>query len=400
MATEALKRLLRKTSRTAGFAAFISLLERLAPRRAGLLRVLTYHRLARPDALPDADPALISAAPDEFECQMKWLARRYQPVGLPQVYEAFAGGPPLPAQSVLITFDDAYRDFADLAWPVLRRLGLPVTLFVPTGYPDQPEREFWWDRLYRGIRHTRVTRIGIGNREHPLRTPRERDAAHRSILSHLKALPHEDLEITIERISRALEATNRIVSPVASAADASENPARIARGNDVLGWSSLRQLAAEGVTVCPHTRTHPLLNRVTLDRARAEATGSLADLEREIGPTLPVLAYPSGGCSAGLARALETEGFRLAFTTDPGANRLDECDPLRLRRINVSRHTSHALFRAKLLPWGINPRSRGRRTATDRLPGAPPGRRESAHLPRRHGQTADGSTMERPDSDR
>ena len=361
MVTETLKHLLRKTTRTAGFAAFISLLERLAPRRAGLLRVLTYHRLARPDALPDADPALISAAPDEFECQMKWLARRYQPVGLAQVYEAFAGGPPLPAQSVLITFDDAYRDFADLAWPVLRRLGLPVTLFVPTGYPDQPEREFWWDRLYRAIRHTHVTCITIGRREHRLRTRQERDAAHRSIVSYLKALPHEELETTIERIGRDLEATRRIASPIAGASEGRENLPRSMDGSDVLGWNALRQLAAEGVSVCPHTRTHPLLNRVTLDRARAEATGSLADLEREIGPTLPVLAYPAGGCSTELARALENDGFRLAFTTDPGPNRLNDCDPLRLRRIHIGRHTSHALFRAKLLPWRIHPRGRARR---------------------------------------
>ena len=400
MVNEALKHMLRRTSRTAGFAAFVALLERLAPRRPGLLRVLTYHRLARLDGLPDGDPSLVSAAPDEFERQMAWLARRYQPVGLPQVYDAFAGGPSLPAQAVLVTFDDAYRDFADLAWPVLRRLGIPVTLFVPTGYPDRPEREFWWDRLYNSIRDTRVTAITIGRREHPLRTRQERDAAHRTIVSYLKALPHEELETATARIGRDLDATQRIGNSISSASDGGENQPRSMYGNDVLGWNALRQLAAEGVTVCPHTRTHPLLNRVTLDRACAEATGSLADLEREIGPTLPVLAYPSGGCSAELARALENDGFRLAFTTEPGANRLDDCDPLRLRRIHIGRHTSHALFRAKLLPWGIRRRRRGPRTTTDRLPDARPGRKESASPPRRHGQTADGSTTGRPDSDR
>jgi hypothetical protein len=68
---------------------------------------------------------------------------------------------------------------------------------------------------------------------------------------------------------------------------------------------------------------------------------------------LPVLAYPAGGCSRELAATLADAGFRLAFTTVAGVNRLDRCDPLRLRRIHVGRHTSLALFRARLLPWSL-----------------------------------------------
>ena len=50
-----------------------------------------------------------------------------------------------------MTFDDAYCDFADHAWPVFRRLGVPVTLFVATEYPDHPDRAYWWDRLHAGL---------------------------------------------------------------------------------------------------------------------------------------------------------------------------------------------------------------------------------------------------------
>jgi peptidoglycan/xylan/chitin deacetylase (PgdA/CDA1 family) len=34
---------------------------------------------------------------------------------------------------VLLTFDDAFQDFADIAWPLLRQRGLGATVFVPTG---------------------------------------------------------------------------------------------------------------------------------------------------------------------------------------------------------------------------------------------------------------------------
>jgi peptidoglycan/xylan/chitin deacetylase (PgdA/CDA1 family) len=40
----------------------------------------------------------------------------------------------LPERSALITFDDGYRSMVTVVLPVLRRLGLPAVLFVPTDY--------------------------------------------------------------------------------------------------------------------------------------------------------------------------------------------------------------------------------------------------------------------------
>ena len=40
---------------------------------------------------------------------------------------------PLPERTVVLTFDDGYSDFYFSAAPVLRRLKLPATIFVPTG---------------------------------------------------------------------------------------------------------------------------------------------------------------------------------------------------------------------------------------------------------------------------
>ena len=40
--------------------------------------------------------------------------------------------------AVLVTFDDAYADFAEHAWPVLRAHGISPLLFVPTAFPGDP----------------------------------------------------------------------------------------------------------------------------------------------------------------------------------------------------------------------------------------------------------------------
>lgn len=55
------------------------------------------------------------------------------PVTGRQVVESLRGGPRLPPEAVLITFDDGFRDFVEAALPALSERRLPATLFVTTG---------------------------------------------------------------------------------------------------------------------------------------------------------------------------------------------------------------------------------------------------------------------------
>src|SRR5262245_8441974 len=126
-----------------------------------MLRVLTYHRLAPPGADPELDPRNVSASPQAFERQMRWVRERFSVVGLERVVAAVEHGESLPARPLLVTFDDGYRDFLERAFPVLHGLGLPATLFVPTAFPDRPEHEFWCDRLYRAFTRTAKTALAL-----------------------------------------------------------------------------------------------------------------------------------------------------------------------------------------------------------------------------------------------
>ena len=262
---------------------------------------------------------------------MQLLASSYRVVSAAEVLEVRRGRGELPPRSVAVTFDDAYCDFAEHAWPIMRRLGLPVTLFVPTGYPDRPDRAFWWDRLYAALAGT--TRNGsletpVGRLE--LRSRAARGRAYRLLRDHLKSLPHAEAMAALDELSSKLEAP----APVSA----------------VLGWEELRRLAAEGVVLAPHSRTHPLLNRVSPEERDAEIVGSREDLEREVGPAPPVFAYPAGGLCDAVVAALAKAGFELAFTTGRGTNDLSRADWLRLRRVNVGRRTTLPLIRAQLLP--------------------------------------------------
>src|SRR6266487_2210142 len=316
---------------SAAFQKMIALLEQTGGERANLLRVLTYHRVDEPQARPWLDPVLISASVADFEAQMKYLSANYQPVSVFDVLAAFEKRDQkiLPKRAVLVTFDDAYYDFEQHAWPVLKQYRIPVTLFVPTAFPDHPERLFWWDRLFHAIHTTVKSEIStpIGNLM--ISTDLERKQTNTRLKNHIKSLPNAAAITFVEDIENQLN-----ISP---------------HTNCVLGWDALRKLANEGVTLAPHTQTHPIMNHIPPGAMQNEAVGSLHDLQREIGVTPPVFAYPSGFYNPEVVEALKNAGFKLAFTTERGINNLSQVDPLQLQRINVGAQTTIPILRTQLL---------------------------------------------------
>src|SRR5690606_3680562 len=143
-----LKNTARRALNTPAFARLLTVLEQPQGDQAHLLRVLTYHRVDEPGA--GVYPRIM-VPPREFARQMQYVASRYNVIAMQDLVRFVEEGRPLPPRPILITFDDAYVDFAENAWPILRQLGLPATLFVPTAFPDHPERVFWWDRLYQAL---------------------------------------------------------------------------------------------------------------------------------------------------------------------------------------------------------------------------------------------------------
>lgn len=309
---------------------FVEHLERRETAPSFNLRVLTYHRIGYPDREQQGDPKLISATPEGFREQMELLSTRYRVVSIDEVLTAVRRRRPLPARAVLITFDDAYPDFQEIAWPILQERNLPVILFVPTAYPDRPGAEFWWDRLARAIRHAdpRETIAGPYGRL-ALRSNRGRRRAMSVLREYVKTLPHEAAMRWVD------ELCDRLHAPRAATAA-------------TLGWDELRRLHEQGVVLGAHTRTHPLLNRVTGEQLEEEIHGAKQDLQERIGTCPPIFAYPAGAVEVQASTILRSAGFELAWTTRAGISNLRDDDPLELRRFHVGTSTTAPLLRARL----------------------------------------------------
>jgi peptidoglycan/xylan/chitin deacetylase (PgdA/CDA1 family) len=98
------------------------------PDRLQTVPILCYHRLG-----PGHSKMVVSAA--KFEAQMTWLSQNgYQVVRLADMQDFLAGKRGLPDRAVVLTFDDGYESVYRLAFPVLKKLGMPATVFVYTDF--------------------------------------------------------------------------------------------------------------------------------------------------------------------------------------------------------------------------------------------------------------------------
>ena len=95
--------------------------------------VLCYH------AVSPRWPAALSVTPQAFERQLERLVRRgYEGVTFREAALGADG-----RKKLAVTFDDAYLSVLELGKPVLDRLGLPATVFVPTDWPARDEPMRW-----------------------------------------------------------------------------------------------------------------------------------------------------------------------------------------------------------------------------------------------------------------
>ena len=94
------------------------------------LPILMYHIIDRP---PGPGRSSVHVSPEVFERQMEFLkVHGYRVIPLSEAIRSYKEGRPLPRKSVVITFDDGTLDNFDHAFPVLKKMGFPATIFMIT----------------------------------------------------------------------------------------------------------------------------------------------------------------------------------------------------------------------------------------------------------------------------
>jgi peptidoglycan/xylan/chitin deacetylase (PgdA/CDA1 family) len=303
----------------------------MAALRPPAFQVLTYHRVN-----DEADPFFASVPTPVFERHMAHIARAYRVLPLEEMVACSQRGS-LPRNALAITFDDGYRDTLTHAAPVLERLGLPATIFLATGFIGTPNVA-WSDRLAMALKTTTTTLVATPwGSTLSLASRADRLGAFGQIVGYLKGQPDGQLNAHLDRLLGGL--------------GGSDQPCF--KGL-MLDWDDVTSLAGLGFSVGAHTVNHPILSRISPDRAWIEIEGSRAMIDAACGRSPRAFAYPNGtreDYTEGIAQMVRKAGFACAVTTRFGLN--TATTPLyELRRGGPWEHDL-ALFACKLAGYRL-----------------------------------------------
>ncbi len=181
----------------------------------------------------------------------------------------------MPAGALAITFDDGYADNLSIAAPILRKHGLPATLFIATGYLDGGC--MWNDKVIEAFRSTKNAAIDLrdlGLDTYSVASTADRRAGIDRVIDATKYLSVVERDERADQILRA----GGVAAPT----------------NLMLDSVSVNTLADFGVDVGVHTVNHPILARTSSDQAWEEIVESKRRLEGLTGKSMRLFAYPNG----------------------------------------------------------------------------------------------------------
>src|SRR5689334_9140501 len=90
--------------------------------------IFCYHRLVDKVRYPGTE-----IRPADFEAQMKALKDRgITVIGMQDFLAWRRSDKNIPARSAIVTFDDGWKSQYDVAWPIMKKYGYPLTLFIYT----------------------------------------------------------------------------------------------------------------------------------------------------------------------------------------------------------------------------------------------------------------------------
>ncbi len=308
--------------------------------KTGNYLILMYHRVIPSDINPvDVKPWMsiqshpgIVVLSNLFDAQMKYLQDNYDIISLKELCDRIGANEEVTRRTVVITFDDAWRDNYVYAFPVLKKYNIPATIFIPTGFIDS-NNVFWPERLINYFRMDNVIdaqtleklsklvsteTCGLLNKLGPEYKKSKSEYYVTDLIKNMKCLAPTDRDALLDIIlghepeDGSMDEASRIL----------------------LNWREIEEMKNFNIEFGSHCVNHEILTMIDKDDQVYELTESNRFLKEKLSVPSISLAYPNGNYDASIKELARKTGYYCALTTG-SAGGPEDGDIYSLNRINI-----------------------------------------------------------------
>ena len=269
-------------------------------------RVLFYHGVA--ERIADAGIESESIQAVDFERQLKYIRKHFNPVSTDEFYERFISGK-WEGREILLTFDDGYRNMLSTALPLLEKYKVPFTLFLTVD--NITDNNLFPTTI------NRLVNLASSAKTNP--------SICSSVSTKLKTLPINQVEQITAELSERI-----------SHEELSELREKYSSVNP-LNWEECRRIAESPLcTIGSHCMSHICCHAAQdLSEVRRQFEESRKEISRKLKVACDFLSYPNGNFTNDVKKIAESCGYKMAFSTKYEAIDRSETDRMAVGRIYV-----------------------------------------------------------------
>ena len=307
------------------------------------LTVLAYHRVC--DIPKDQyffDYELISADCENFEYQVLYAKRYFNPISMAQLVDYIEGKAELPKRPLLFTFDDGFDDNFLAAYPILKKHKVPATLFISTDYIDTT-KTIWFDKLVAFILNMQSGELRIKelNKCYQL----DESQANRREVAF-------DILSAIKRVSNNVR--HQILENIFKNSDVSLDAIDFEQSK-MMTWAQIKEMNQSVISIGSHTGSHPILTMLTDEELSHELVDSRLKIEEHLEQSIDSISYPNGGkydFSNKVLKQTKRSGYKVGFSYIGGINYLPLIDKYTIKRLHIEYYVTKSYFKSLLcLPF-------------------------------------------------
>lgn len=313
-----------------GVAGILSRIGATSPSRfaRGALTVVTFHRVLPQDKLRLYPIPGLAVTPEQLEAILTELDQHFACMTVIDAFRLWQKSYATERPPLGISFDDGALDNYEHARPVLERLGLKASFYIPVTNVDE-QRAPWHDRLgFALLRSVAVVRkrkdVDFDRLLAPFSCSVQRFAA---------VLPEEAVLLSAAGVAAAKDLSPEQRAARMNALEAALGGVQVPDWASMMSWEQISALHGAGHEIGSHSMTHPLLPDLSDARLRDEITASRLRLSSATGGEVASFCYPNGSYDARCLSAVRAAGYECAVTTTPGLNR--KVSPFELRRSDM-----------------------------------------------------------------
>jgi len=263
----------------------------------------------------------------EFANQIIYLKKHYNFINENELKEFLYEKKPLKKNSVLITFDDGYVNNYNYAYPIMKKYGVPGTIFLVTGLVGT-NKMAWYDEIEYCINNTSRKSIEFEGKTYFLDKKNREELIKKHYFAAITKQDDERLKL-IESLKRKTDV---------------QIPKELSDSYKFITWEQAKEMK-DIITFGAHTHTHPIMPHTS--KKRQELETSRKAIKHYLGYYPKSFCYPNGDYDQETIEEVRKAGFDLAFSINFGRNS-EKTNPFLINRIGANINDTWEILAVKM----------------------------------------------------